>query len=284
MKINMPVTNVEVPLSDDTLIVSKTDLKGQLTYINKDFLDISGFTEAELIGASHNIVRHPDMPPEAFEDLWRDLKAGRPWTGYVKNRCKNGDYYWVLATATPIVENGQVTGYMSVRRKPTREAVAACEAAYKLFRDKQQGSAQIRHGAVVKGGEGFLSGMSLRGKMMAGFAAMLIATAIVAVLGIWGMARTNAEVTGMFERRVQPLEDIAIVGKLMGDNRAQIMAGLQHDPAGQYSKMHDHGIELHINAIEKNMAEISKRWTSYRSHVHSDEHVNRGGLPARRDR
>ena len=166
MRINMPVTNVEVPLRDDTLIVSKTDLKGQLTYINKDFLDISGFTEAELIGVSHNIVRHPDMPIEAFEDLWRDLKAERPWTGYVKNRCKNGDYYWVLATATPILENGQVTGYMSVRRKASREAIAAVDQAYRMFREKQAGGASIRHGAVVKGGEGFLAGVTLKSKMM----------------------------------------------------------------------------------------------------------------------
>ena len=94
MRNNQPVTSVEVQLKDDTLIVSKTDLKGRITYINKDFLQISGFAEHELLGEPHNIVRHPDMPVEAFEDLWRDLKAGRPWTGLVKNRCKNGEYYW----------------------------------------------------------------------------------------------------------------------------------------------------------------------------------------------
>src|SRR5574343_303259 len=121
MRTNFPVTTVEQHLRDDTLIVSKTDLKGRITYINRDFLEISGFTEVELIGEPHNLVRHPDMPPEAFEDLWRDIKAGRPWTGFVKNRCKNGDYYWVLANATPIMENGQIVGYMSVRRKAPDE-------------------------------------------------------------------------------------------------------------------------------------------------------------------
>ncbi|MDO8961395.1 MAG: PAS domain-containing protein, partial [Methylophilus sp.] len=90
MKINMPVTQKEVELSDTSSIVSKTDLKGRITYINRDFIDISGFTEAELIGQSHNIVRHPDMPPEAYVDLWSTVKAGRPWNGMVKNRCKNG--------------------------------------------------------------------------------------------------------------------------------------------------------------------------------------------------
>ena len=97
MRNNQPITEKEVVLAPDALIVSKTDLKGRITYLNRDFIEISGFTEAELIGEPHNIVRHPDMPAEAFEDMWRTLKQNRPWTGYVKNRCKNGDYYWVLA-------------------------------------------------------------------------------------------------------------------------------------------------------------------------------------------
>ena len=86
MKTNMPVTDHEVELSDTHSIVSMTDLKGRITYINRDFIEVSGFSESELLGQSHNIVRHPDMPVEAFEDLWVNLKAGRPWTGYVKNR------------------------------------------------------------------------------------------------------------------------------------------------------------------------------------------------------
>jgi methyl-accepting chemotaxis protein len=152
MRINQPCTQKEVKLNEQHLIVSKTDLKGRITYVNKDFLEISGFADQELIGEPHNIVRHPDMPVEAFEDFWRTLKEGRPWTGYVKNRCKNGDHYWVLANAAPIVENGQVTGYLSVRRKASDEAIAAHEAAYKMFREKQQGSLQICFGKVVKPG------------------------------------------------------------------------------------------------------------------------------------
>jgi methyl-accepting chemotaxis protein len=125
LKNNQPVTNVEVPLDDDTMIVSKTDLKGRITYVNKDFLDISGFVESELIGEPHNIVRHPDMPPAAFQDLWETVKDNRPWKGLVKNRCKNGDFYWVEATVTPLKEGGTVVGYMSVRRKPERSKVEA---------------------------------------------------------------------------------------------------------------------------------------------------------------
>ena len=152
MRTNLPVTNVEVQLDEQTLIVSKTDTKGQITYINKDFLEISGFSEAELIGQPHNIVRHPDMPVEAFADMWADLKAGRPWTGMVKNRCKNGDHYWIQANATPIRENGQVVGYMSVRRKASAQQIQAADTAFAAFRNKRAAGNVVQHGRVVAGG------------------------------------------------------------------------------------------------------------------------------------
>ncbi len=152
MRTNLPVTQNEVELSNEKSIVSKTDLKGLITYINPYFMEVSGFTEEELMGAPQNIVRHPDMPPEAFADMWRVLKSGLPWTGLVKNRCKNGDFYWVLANVTPIVERGQPVGYMSVRSRPSREQVAAAAAIYRRFREGNARDLAIHHGAVVKTG------------------------------------------------------------------------------------------------------------------------------------
>ncbi|MBN9420820.1 MAG: Tar ligand binding domain-containing protein, partial [Candidatus Accumulibacter sp.] len=292
---NQPVTNNEIVLRDETLIVSKTNLKGQITYINKDFLDISGFPEAELIGEPHNIVRHPDMPAEAFEDFWRDLKAGRPWTGLVKNRCKNGDFYWVLATATPIREGGQITGYLSVRRKPTAQQVEAAERAYRLFREKRAGALRIRHGAVVKGGAGLFAALSLKLRMVLGFAALLLALIAVAGMGIWGMSRVDDAVGRLYGERLQPMQALAVIGKLMADNRAQILLALQHDPAGGHGQSHEHPIDQHLAAIDKNIAEISAQWDAYRPGIRSDEHqrladayaaarqryVGEGLLPAR---
>ena len=103
MRTNMPVTGIEYILQDSETVVSKTDLKGRITYVNQDFINISGFSEQELIGAPQNIVRHPDMPAEAFEDFWRTIQSGKAWTGLVKNRCKNGNHYWVEANAAPII-------------------------------------------------------------------------------------------------------------------------------------------------------------------------------------
>lgn len=152
MRINQPVTNNEYMLRDGESIVSKTDLKGKITYINPYFVEVSGFTEEELLGSPHNIVRHPDMPPEAFADLWRSLRDGTPWTGIVKNRRKNGDYYWVLANVTPIRENGQVVGYMSVRTKPTRAQIDAASSLYRSFREGNAKGIEIRHGNAVSTG------------------------------------------------------------------------------------------------------------------------------------
>jgi len=135
MKINTPVTNNEILMKPGKPIVSKTDLKGIITYVNQTFMDISGYTREELLGKNHNIVRHPDMPVQAFAWLWDTIKDDIPWRGVVKNRAKNGDFYWVEAYVTPIKENGRTTGYMSVRNIPDRAEVQACEGLYKALRE-----------------------------------------------------------------------------------------------------------------------------------------------------
>jgi PAS domain S-box-containing protein len=132
MRVNQPVTNQEYILRDGSIIISRTDAKGQITDCNDDFLEASGFSREEVIGKPHNLIRHPDMPPEAFRDLWDTLKRGRPWSGLVKNRRKNGDCYWVRATATPLADG---SGYVSVRFKPGREEVNAAESLYREMRD-----------------------------------------------------------------------------------------------------------------------------------------------------
>src|SRR3954470_6393938 len=148
MRTNLPVTHTEYPITDSTLIVSKTDTKGRLTFFNDQFVDAAGFTEAELMGQPHNIIRHPDMPPEAFENLWDTLKAGKPWVGAVKNRRKNGDFYWVLATASPVRENGQVTGYTSIRTKLPADQRAETERVYAFLRDNKAHDYRIDAGII----------------------------------------------------------------------------------------------------------------------------------------
>ncbi|MFC4491856.1 methyl-accepting chemotaxis protein [Chromobacterium aquaticum] len=145
MKKNLPVDSTEVFLLPHRPIVTKTDLKGQITYANRAFIDISGFSEDELVGHSHNVVRHPDMPAEAFADLWATIKTGRPWKGLVKNRTKQGHFYWVEAYVTPICENSRPVGYMSVRSAPTKEQTAEADQLYARIRERRQAFPETRH-------------------------------------------------------------------------------------------------------------------------------------------
>ncbi|MCG8090862.1 MAG: methyl-accepting chemotaxis protein [Candidatus Thiodiazotropha endolucinida] len=156
MKINTPVTNRNVDVRNDQIILSTTDLKGSITYINQDFVDISGFQNEELIGKNHNIIRHPDMPPAAFEELWTKIKAGKPWMGIVKNRCKNGDHYWIDAFVMPILKDGAVVEYQSVRYRAKSNWVERAEPIYKA----------LLAGKSFKAG--FLSSLSLTNKLIIG--------------------------------------------------------------------------------------------------------------------
>lgn len=217
MRSNLPVTQNEIVLRDDQMIVSKTDLKGQITFINKDFLDISGFTEAELMGQPHNIVRHPDMPEAAFADLWRTLKDGRPWIGMVKNRCKNGDFYWVEAHATPLYENNQVVGYMSVRKKPTRQQIDATEPVYRQFRENRAGGMRIELGGVVSGGgmKQKLVDMSIKAKLGSVMTLMALLLLAIGALGLYGINTSNHGLQTVYEDRTVPLMDLGkIIDKI----------------------------------------------------------------------
>ena len=150
MRTNLPVTGTEYVMRDGQSIVSTTDIKGRITYVNPCFIEVSGFSQEELLGKAHNMVRHPDMPPEAFADLWASLQVGLPWTGMVKNRRKNGDFYWVVANVTPVKEAGQTVGFMSVRTRPERAQVEAAAAAYRQIRQAPDGALAIRHGVAVR--------------------------------------------------------------------------------------------------------------------------------------
>ena len=171
MKINLPVTQMEVPFPKGRYIVSRTDLKGAMTYANDTFVQLSGFTRDELIGKNHNAVRHPDMLPGAFAWLWDTIKEGRPWRGIVKNRCKNGDFYWVDALVVPVLKNNQTVGYMSVRTEPTRQQIADAETLYSQLKT---GKAKIPQPSAWMR-------ISLKTKLT-GFVLWLLAAQLLAVL------------------------------------------------------------------------------------------------------
>jgi methyl-accepting chemotaxis protein len=213
MKINMPVTQRQVELKDTTRIVSKTDLKGAITFVNDEFLDISGFTEEELFGQNHNIVRHPDMPPEAFADLWATVKAGKPWIGIVKNRCKNGDYYWVEAVVSPVMENGQNAGYISVRKKASREQIEEATRYYDVIVNGQS-SLQALLGKILT----FKRNFSLKSRIVSIFLVVALTSLALGYNGLSGIQASNDMLSTVYQDRVIPLQQLKVVADMYAVN------------------------------------------------------------------
>lgn len=260
MKINMPVTQREIELSDKHMIVSKTDIKGRITFINRDFIDISGFTEDELLGASHNIVRHPDMPPEAFEDLWRTVKKGKPWIGIVKNRCKNGDHYWVEAIVQPLAENNEVTGYISVRRKASREQIAGAEQYHKVLRSE----ADWFHTSWRKVSN-LRKRISLKFRIISIFAAVAFTALSIGYFGLNGIKSSNIGLETVYKNNVIPLKEL----KTVSDMYAVDIVDASHKVRnGNYTWAEG---ETHV---DKALTVVEKEWKAYTSRPLSKEELS----------
>nr|WP_310617456.1 methyl-accepting chemotaxis protein [Pantoea cypripedii] len=181
MRNNQPITQREYVFDDHATLMSTTDLNSYITYANDAFIEVSGFTPEEVNGQPHNMVRHPDMPPEAFADMWATLKQGEPWTALVKNRRKNGDHYWVRANAIPVVREGQVQGYMSVRTKPTPEEIRQSETLYRDFREGRTKGRRFHKGLIVGRFSALLKTLPLRWRIRT----PLIVLLPLSVLGVW---------------------------------------------------------------------------------------------------
>ena len=259
MKLNMPVTNDEQEMDGRETLVSKTDLKGQITYVNNAFIKISGFTENELIGKSHNIVRHPDMPVEAFADFWATLKDGRPWAGLVKNRCKNGDFYWVLANASPIREGGRIVGYMSVRSKPTRAQIDQIAPIYQMFKDGRQGDMRIEDGKVVKGKPSklkfFFTNLTLKTRLVFVLAVMAMLLTGIGMVGLYGMSKSNEGLEVVYGTHTTALAYVSDIRGMLLKNRLAI-AVAQVTSTPEF-------IAKQTAEVENNIAEITKIWETY---------------------
>lgn len=262
---NLPVVDVEYPLGDETMIVSKTDTKGKLTYVNDQFIDVSGFSEAELLNQPHNIVRHPDMPVEAFGDLWATLKSGKPWTGAVKNRRKNGEYYWVLASASPIWENGAVTGYMSVRTRLQPDQRREAEAVYAQFRAKKADDYRLDAGILRKrslADHFSLFTGSLRARLVTLVATLTMFMLAIGLVGLVTAQQANTHLKQVYNDRTVPLAHLFAINDRMQTNILSLYGaatnGLAKKAAG--------GVET---TVSNNIAQIGKSWEKFMASSHT---------------
>ncbi|MDD0838062.1 methyl-accepting chemotaxis protein [Curvibacter sp. HBC61] len=186
MRMNLPVSQRAFEFAPEATLMSMTDTSSRITYANSAFLEVSGFEREELMGQPHNLVRHPDMPVQAFEDMWATLKSGKSWTGLVKNRRKNGDHYWVRANATPVSRGGRVSGYMSVRTRPSAQEVQAAERLYRDFREGRAAGRAFHQGLIVRTGwrgwTAWLQTLSVRGRLRCAMAVPAVASLAGAAL------------------------------------------------------------------------------------------------------
>ncbi len=265
MRDNQPVTAVEYVLQDGQTPMSRTDLQGTITFVNQDFIDASGFDAAELMGQPHNVVRHPDMPEQAFADMWQHLKAGKPWTGMVKNRRKDGGFYWVLANATPYLIDGELAGFASVRVKPSPADIAAAEKAYAQVRANGTG-VTIRGGRLVGTGWlgrlGSLRQLSIQARLNMLVWAMGLVAVVVGLMGVNGMRSANEQVHALYREGSQATAYLDTIARLQWRSQSVIAVSLV-EPSFVRA-------QAAATEIETNSARISKVWADYLAIGHEE--------------
>ncbi|MFZ4626417.1 MAG: methyl-accepting chemotaxis protein, partial [Rhodoferax sp.] len=230
-----------------------------ITFANADFIEASGYTEDEMLGQPHNMVRHPDMPAQAFADFWKHLLAGQSWTGMVKNRRKNGDHYWVLSNASPMYERGQMVGFASVRMKPPRESIAPTEAIYRCFREGKASGLRIERGHVVRTGLlgrfDQLTHPGIRGRLVY---LMLLASVLMAAmgwLGLSGLRETNQQVHSLYREGAGAVLHLDTVARLQLRSQMALSAAIALAEPAHTQRL--------AATIESYNDTVSQTWSSY---------------------
>ncbi|MBZ9538274.1 PAS domain S-box protein [Modicisalibacter tunisiensis] len=236
MRDNQPVTQRERLLDDDHYLITRTDLKGRITYANQAFIEVSGYERDELIGAPHSIVRHPDMPEAAFANLWETIEAGESWHGLVKNRRKNGDHYWVDASATPIIENGELLGYASVRVKADP---AACEQAERVYADIRAGRPsgfRLDRGRLVRSGlRGRLRRLrlrSLQGRMASMIVLALLLLGTASGMGLYALQATSDRLHAVNSNGLKDVARLQRIDQLVNQGRELVADPVSNPMSG----------------------------------------------------
>lgn len=256
----------EVVMSDGCVLVSRTDLVGKITFVNQAFIEISGYSNEELVGSPHKLVRHPDMPKEAFADLWKTIKSGKPWEGMVKNRTKEGGYYWVRANVTPLIEHDQVVGYMSIRSKPTRSDV---DAATKIYEEMRAGTCalSLHRGQLL--GNSFAARFnrsiaSVNRRMNIGYGILGALMVAIAASGLMGMRLTHQASREAYTYGIDLSEEAMATGDLTRDDAVLVGALYARLSAGKP------GDDL-LTRLQTNAQELTEHLTKLRVLVSDDE-------------
>nr|WP_301282893.1 PAS domain-containing methyl-accepting chemotaxis protein [Halomonas sp. 707D7] len=257
---NQPVTQREYVLDDETVLISRSDLEGNVTYASAAFVDVSGYSRNELMGSPHNMIRHPDMPPAAFADFWKTIKAGNTWQGLVKNRRKNGDHYWVNATAAALRDGERIVGYTSVRRKASPEEIALADKVYGELREKGASRKyRVHQGALRrKGVMGLVRRFhlgSLRAKLIGMVVVSLLLLSLAGAVGILGLVNAGERLDRLNRAGLQSIASLQEIERHIGQTVELV------EPAVRNPRRAD------LDAVAATTAtyreQIETQWTSY---------------------
>ncbi|UYO73827.1 methyl-accepting chemotaxis protein [Halomonas qinghailakensis] len=262
MRNNQPVTQREYTLDDEAVLISRSDLKGNVTYANAAFVEISGYTRDELMGAPHSLIRHPDMPEAAYADFWKTIQSGATWQGTVKNRRKNGDYYWVNATVAPLRDGDRIVGYTSVRRKTTASSIALAETVYKEMREKGKSRHYVLAQGVLKrrGLGGILKSFqftSLRAKLTGMVVTSLVLLGLAGGLGMYGLMVSGERLESLNRTGLEAVANLQRLERQVG----QVVALLE--PAVRNPRRVD--IDAVAGSVDEYSLSIQTLWDGYRT-------------------
>lgn len=267
MRNNQPVTQREYTLDDEVVLISRSDLKGNVTYANAAFVEVSGYTRDELMGSPHNLIRHPDMPEAAYADFWKTIQSGATWQGTVKNRRKNGDHYWVSSTVAPLRDGDRIVGYTSVRRKAPAESIALAETVYKEIREKGKSRRYALSQGVLKrrGVVGWFANFqltSLKAKLTGMVVAALVLLGMAGGLGVYGLMVSGERLESLNRSGLEAVANLQRIERQIG----QVVALLE--PAVRNPRRVD--IDAVANAVDEYSQSIQTLWSGYRT----DSNVN----------
>ncbi|HBN58663.1 MAG TPA: chemotaxis protein [Halomonas sp.] len=221
MRNNQPVTQREYVLDEETVLISRTDLKGNVTYANAAFVEVSGYSRDELLGAPHNLIRHPDMPEAAYADFWKTIQAGGAWQGTVKNRRKNGDHYWVNATVAPLRDGDRIVGYTSLRRKASDKQIALADRVYAEIREKGKSRRYALHqGALTRRGLGGIVARfqftSLKAKLTGMVVVAVVLLGLSGGLGLYGLNASGERLETLNRAGLEAVADLQLIERHIG--------------------------------------------------------------------
>ncbi|ACT48564.1 methyl-accepting chemotaxis protein [Methylotenera mobilis] len=256
MKTSITLTQIEREINESVSIVLKTDLEGKITYVNRDFIEVTGFNEQELIGKKQSVIHHPEMPKEILTDIWMTLQSKKPWIGVEQGLCQNGDHFWVYSCVTTVREHGKVVGYMSVSKKSTKEQIEKAHAHYRAIKHEERW-----HTALLRKAKDFSNRITINNKIACIFVMVALTTCMLGFNGISGIKESNHGLESVYKNRVLPLKQLKVINDMFSTNIVSTGQKLQR------------GIITSSEAaanVDQALQVLEKEWKEYLASPHAE--------------